>query len=624
MGSLACCLCDLEIAVEDAQMEQFRLHIKKDHDILEEQEAAMALTFLTSRERRELWGMVEDRRNTFLYTGRLDLFKSRKLGESKEEDSFGKEEDMCGKEIDMFRKDERRGWILNDINVKKENVKNCDITLGLKASIQKARFRLDCKKKKSKYVSNSDDKRKLFNIKDELSKPQSEHFNNRNTLNNETVSEIARLITCKENERDRSNENKLFLDLDIPVVKEETKISNFIDDIEPNNVQLPVLENNLDSNILILCSDNEIDLTTKVEPFPSFGGRDVIEDIKDTIICEDKEQITEKESISSMCELCYITTSDKIALNNHINKVHTKDKEGIKKSIKLDDWKYECKKCPLKFLSQNKLDGHTCLRRVYCQLCLVSFKTYHMFRRHKINVHKGSPDELKAFKKNIHLNDLKHKCESCLSSFLTENILLYHKKKKHGHKKKKHGNFPCILCQTVYRSRNSYKAHTKKHHKGKYEASLISQGHANNIKMQFKCLPCNKNLLTAAILSYHTRFAHKENFPREKTCRLCHMSFKNITKQRDHVRKYHSTKEELQALQGFCENIPLNHNCPFCPMKFFTNRILDYHTNELHRYDDWLCNYCKEAIPKTKNRNTSFKFHMKNKHGLIDYGVEDN
>ena len=62
-------------------MEQFRLHIKKDHDILEEQEAAMALTFLTSRERRELWGMVEDRRNTFLYTGRLDLLKSRKLGE---------------------------------------------------------------------------------------------------------------------------------------------------------------------------------------------------------------------------------------------------------------------------------------------------------------------------------------------------------------------------------------------------------------------------------------------------------------------------------------------------------------------------------------------------------------
>ena len=40
----------------------------------------------------------------------------------------------------------------------------------------------------------------------------------------------------------------------------------------------------------------------------------------------------EIESISIMCELCYITTPDKNALENPINKVHTIDKEGLKTS----------------------------------------------------------------------------------------------------------------------------------------------------------------------------------------------------------------------------------------------------------------------------------------------------
>ena len=469
------------------------------------------------------------------------------------------------------------------------------------------------------YVDLSDGKGEFMNIKVDLSKTHSDHLNNTNALTNETMSEIDRLKTCKENERDKSNDNGHSLEFDIQVVKEETKISHFFDEKEPNDVHQPLLEDTLNSDILILCTDNEIELTKKDEHIPYFSGHDI--DITDISICDDKEQKIKSELISSICKLCYITTSDKIALNNHINKVHTKDKESLNKSIMLEDLKYECIKYPLKFLSQNILDGHTCLRRVYCKLCSVSFKTSGLFKRHKINVHEGSPDELKAFKRNINLDDLRHKCKLCESSFLTKNILLYHKTKKHG---LKIANFPCILCQTVYTDKNSYKLHVQKHHKTKYEASLISQGHTNNIIMPFKCQQCDKNLLTAAILSYHTRFSHKESFPREKTCRLCQVKFKDIAKQRDHVWKYHSTKEELQALQGFCEKVPLNHKCKFCEIKFFNNRTLDYHTNELHRFDDWKCKYCGEAIPKIRNRTTSFKFHMKNKHGVIDSGVEDN
>ena len=141
MGSLACCLCDLEIMVDNAQMNQFRMHMQKDHDILEEQEPAMALTFLTRREKRELWWRVEDRRNTFLNTGSLDgqggLFNTKEMAEVKEEDICSKEEDYCGNEKDNIGKYEEKqrgnlflydrtevlkptskGWILNDENVK--------------------------------------------------------------------------------------------------------------------------------------------------------------------------------------------------------------------------------------------------------------------------------------------------------------------------------------------------------------------------------------------------------------------------------------------------------------------------------------------------------------------------
>ena len=93
MGSLTCCMCDLEIMVDDAQMKQFRIHMT-DHEILKEQEPAMALTFLTSSERRDLWGVVEDRRNNFLNSGRLDgRVNTGKMGEREDEDNCREEED---------------------------------------------------------------------------------------------------------------------------------------------------------------------------------------------------------------------------------------------------------------------------------------------------------------------------------------------------------------------------------------------------------------------------------------------------------------------------------------------------------------------------------------------------
>ena len=100
--------------VEDKKMERFRMHMT-DHDILEEQEAAMALTFLTREEKDDLWGVVEDRRNTFLKTGRY-LFNTSQLEEGKEvhkEDKSGEKEDK-----------EKERHLRRDMTAVKKNLNN--------------------------------------------------------------------------------------------------------------------------------------------------------------------------------------------------------------------------------------------------------------------------------------------------------------------------------------------------------------------------------------------------------------------------------------------------------------------------------------------------------------------
>ena len=783
-------------------MKKFRIHMT-DHDILEEQEAAMALTFLTWGERRELWELVEDRRNTFLKTGRQDtdghLFNTSKLGESKEVH----EEDKS-REEHKIRMERQFGSDMTAVkkNINKDTVKKSDTIKRLKDAIERARIRLN------------DDRQNYTNME-----------------NGDKSDTIIGLEGSIQNARIGSSAEKRipkYVDIIDDNDKFEADLAEAKNDKESNPIIIKY-ENPLEINKLIPSRENERDLINKDELIPSLVGEDVTEEIelKELTIVQRPTLVT-NESIPSMCELCYMTMNDKIALEDHVNKIHIEDKEALERSIRIEDLTYWCLICPLKFLSQNILDTHTNLQhkmlsktektfmcrlcykqfaynshaiqheqihkddqnvlcreiteadlsfdcpeencsyrfvsntilkyhisrvhkekenkqirkatynaemkryicplcywtvkdfdnlqkhvnrfhgddrallmtsirstdllfkcedcdysflkqkflllhrerkhshkvleshvkcnncnkklkrysikphmelckrektlevgKVCCKLCSVSFKSTGMFKRHKLYIHEDRSDEIEAFNRDIHPDELVHKCDVCESRFLTKNILFYHKRKSI--------HLSCILCHTVYKEKKSYKIHVLRHHKSGNEASIIQQGEVDNIEMSFKCQQCDKKMLTATILSYHSRFVHKQRVNKNTlhkddirsdrkpnlTCSLCQVTFKDVYIQRSHIRKSHTTQDEIKALDsGYYDKEKLIINCQQCDLRFPTTVIGAFHQKYGHRDEDWQCQYCKKTFPKNKNRGKIFKLHMRSQHSVTDFSEE--
>ena len=253
-----------------------------------------------------------------------------------------------------------------------------------------------------------------------------------------------------------------------------------------------------------------------------------------------------------------------------------------------------------------------------------------MFKRHKLYLHKGHSEEIEAFKRDIQSAELVHKCDVCESRFLTKNILSYHKRKSI--------HLTCILCHTVYKNRKNFKTHVLKHHKSGYEASIIKEGEVDNIPMSLKCHQCDKNMLTTAILSHHTRFVHKEKVNKRilridaitalgtnnLACSLCHVTFKDTKIQRIHIKNSHTSQDEIRALDsGYYDKEKLIIGCQHCDLMFPTKVISAFHQKYGHRADEnWQCQYCKNTFPKNKKRGEIFKLHMRKQHSVIEYVEE--
>ena len=141
------------------------------------------------------------------------------------------------------------------------------------------------------------------------------------------------------------------------------------------------------------------------------------------------------------CESCSYKASQKIQLNVHLTLVH--NVENLVKNI------FQCKECPRRLLSRNKLEDHMKLHAppsLPCQNCGKMFHTDQHLSKHNDAVH--TPDDAKQFRcnecgkgfispsrmrehMNIHLGVKPHMCPHCGNNFSNVSNLQAHTRKLH-------------------------------------------------------------------------------------------------------------------------------------------------------------------------------------------------
>ena len=325
-----------------------------------------------------------------------------------------------------------------------------------------------------------------------------------------------------------------------------------------------------------------------------------------------------KETINSYCKLCYITFKHPSGLKKHKHVVHKMDIELFDAELMESHLKYPCGHCGKIFASEQLHKyhirySHKLSTDSKCKWCYLTFKHPSGLKKHKYIVHRMDTYSFDADVLDFHL---KFPCDRCGKKFVSEVLRKYHLKNSHMLTTET----ICKWCNFTFKLPSDLKSHKENIHKSDSHAF---DADINESQLQYTCEQCNLKFVSEKFLNYHTRYGHKDLLPREPTCRLCQVNFKDAHLQRAHVKRCHTTPEELDALKNFCENIPLDYNCKFCELKFFTCRILVNHTNNKHKDEDWNCELCSQVYPKQKDRTSKMKLHMKNKHGFSDTNLQD-
>ena len=177
--------------------------------------------------------------------------------------------------------------------------------------------------------------------------------------------------------------------------------------------------------------EQDIDLVTVED--------DKMETLEETVLPEKKEK-RQSSSVTvgrTICRLCYVSQTSQLALNQHIDELHQGEKYALEGEIQIEDLVYVCQVCPLKFLSQNILNGHQNLQHglfkkeprivpkpFKCRLCYKPFEhNSYMFKHEK--VHKEDQAalnlDLSAIVKSFECTEI-----DCGMRFVSPHILNYH------------------------------------------------------------------------------------------------------------------------------------------------------------------------------------------------------
>ena len=305
----------------------------------------------------------------------------------------------------------------------------------------------------------------------------------------------------------------------------------------------------------------------------------------------------------------------------HVSNVHkgAEELEAVKQGAAVV-LEMPCKHCGKHLFSSKTLDYH--IRSVhraeenklnqgtYCKLCYIRYEKPKSLIQHKAKVH---IDEMDGFNVKLEDSQLKYSCDQCKRKFWTENILENHKRTRHISPLPKE-TF-CRICQIDFRDPKGQRSHIRNVHKSKEEREAINEG--PNVLLKIPCQQCEQKVYSLRCLSLHISSSHKRHLPNDVTCPLCQVRFKNVFRQRVHVRNMHKTKAELEAIREG-GNVKMGISCKHCGKGVYSAKTLDYHVQKLHREAnkvDQECEVCHKVFKWDHAIKSKMRQHMMKMHG---------
>ena len=320
------------------------------------------------------------------------------------------------------------------------------------------------------------------------------------------------------------------------------------------------------------------------------------------------------------CRLCYKTFSKMKAVISHEKVAHVKETEYLQREILLSELVHACTLCEKMFVTKNLLVSHkkkhevekyeslrsaaydNSTKRHSCKLCYRTFDRFHNVVAHFELVHRS---DLERINEQITGEDLIFSCDGCDLTFISNDILTYHKDRGHAeinaktqqcshcievfkyhstlrkHSFSKHNiklekevnTINCKLCDKSIKGKGNLKSHTTNIHTSAEEVNALTLDKINEEDLKFLCEHCDKKFLTEDVRRYHKTFCQRGpkggSRGQSQKCENCPELFPSYNSLMKHSFKAHNIKSRIL-------------NCKLCDKPVKGKWNLRTHEKNLH------------------------------------------
>ena len=218
-----------------------------------------------------------------------------------------------------------------------------------------------------------------------------------------------------------------------------------------------------------------------------------------------------------------------------------------------------------------------------------------------------------------------HKCNQCMKSFITKNLMETHLQTIHlnNQNESDFGRVICNFCGKTFSTQKNMKTHVKIiHENGKQKcdicSKLISSYHLKKHTDTFhlginrvECNSCKKSFTTKSDMKKHVKRIHMSESEKVK-CEICskfisryylkkhtetfHFGINKV--ECNHCNQYFTTKSDLKKHIKRIHVSEKAVNCGCCDKSFTTNHELEIHVKIMHMDNDYKakCNICSKLI----------------------------